>query len=300
MIAAMVATSLVFFAPLALAAGGDTGGGMPSSNNSAPQLNFDPAQTYRDGIAALDAQKFKEAARAFRKVLTVAPRDANTNYLMGLARVGGGNIKGSRRYFSKAVKYNPDFIPAHTELGKAYAGTGKQDKSEQQLSWFDDQIQACAETCAEAAELSQGRADIAEALAGGAQQSRLQTPDQNPGRGDQLYMHAIRLINQHKFAEALHELQLAALYIGPHADILNYQGYANRKLGQFQTAKFYYAEALDLNPNHRGANEYLGELYIETGEYGKARRQLAKLETLCEFACAEEEELRQWLYAALD
>jgi hypothetical protein len=57
----------------------------------------------------------------------------------------------------------------------------------------------------------------------------------------------------------------------------------------------YYSAALALAPDHRGANEYLGEYYVETGQAAKARQQLVKLEGICKFGCEEAEELRRWI-----
>ncbi|MEQ8750527.1 MAG: tetratricopeptide repeat protein, partial [Amphiplicatus sp.] len=65
----------------------------------------------------------------------------------------------------------------------------------------------------------------------------------------------------------------------------------NRKLGRIEQAQDYYAQALAIDPDHLGANEYLGELYLEINEIEKARRQLAKLDALCAFGCAEREDL---------
>ena len=76
-------------------------------------------------------------------------------------------------------------------------------------------------------------------------------------------------------------------------------GYTQRKLGNYETAKSYYAMALEVDPNHKGANEYLGELYVETGDMDKAQIQLAKLEEICTFGCIEENELRAWIVDAL-
>lgn len=45
----------------------------------------------------------------------------------------------------------------------------------------------------------------------------------------------------------------------------NLMGYAWRKLGGYRQALVYYHQALDLNPHHRGALEYLGEAYVELG-----------------------------------
>ena len=58
-------------------------------------------------------------------------------------------------------------------------------------------------------------------------------------------------------------------------------------------ARSYYGKALDLDPNHRGALEYSGELYLKTGEGDKARSNLQRLEALCPKGCEELEDLRE-------
>ena len=77
------------------------------------------------------------------------------------------------------------------------------------------------------------------------------------------------------------------------ADAWNYLGFSDRKLGQFPESLDAYQHALKLQPNHLGANEYLGELYVETGKGDMAKAQLAKLEKLCGTACDEYKELNQ-------
>ena len=49
----------------------------------------------------------------------------------------------------------------------------------------------------------------------------------------------------------------------------------------------YYRAALKIDPNHLGANEYLGELYLKLKQPAKAKAQLAKLEKICGTDCAE-------------
>jgi cytochrome c-type biogenesis protein CcmH/NrfG len=56
-----------------------------------------------------------------------------------------------------------------------------------------------------------------------------------------------------------------------------------------------YAEALRLDPKHRGAHEYLGEAYLQINEVAKAREQLAALSKLCTFGCEEYSDLKQSL-----
>ena len=54
-----------------------------------------------------------------------------------------------------------------------------------------------------------------------------------------------------------------------------------------------YAEALRLDPKHRGAREYLGEAYLQVGDLARAREQLAALDKLCFFACEEYTDLKK-------
>ena len=74
------------------------------------------------------------------------------------------------------------------------------------------------------------------------------------------------------------------------ADILNYLGYTLRKTGDFEKAETYYLQGLEMDPKHLGINEYLGELYVQTG-----RLELAKerLEVLSGCKCEEYEELKE-------
>ena len=61
-------------------------------------------------------------------------------------------------------------------------------------------------------------------------------------------------------------------------DVLNLMGFSKRKLGDQSEALEYYNKALDLQPNHFGANEYLGELYLELKNVTKAQQRLAVLQ----------------------
>ena len=73
-------------------------------------------------------------------------------------------------------------------------------------------------------------------------------------------------------------------------DILNYLGFTLRKAGNFEEAEKFYLAGLEIKPDHKGINEYLGELYIKTN-----RIELAKdrLEVLKGCKCEEFEELRE-------
>jgi Flp pilus assembly protein TadD len=83
-----------------------------------------------------------------------------------------------------------------------------------------------------------------------------------------------------------------------HADIYNLLGFSLRKSGDRAQAYTFYRKALEFNPEHKGALEYLGELYVETGELGKARENVALLKKLCPGGCEELEDLEKAVAAA--
>jgi tetratricopeptide (TPR) repeat protein len=70
-------------------------------------------------------------------------------------------------------------------------------------------------------------------------------------------------------------------------------GFSLRKSGDYAQAYTYYRKALDFEPNHKGALEYLGELYVERGELGKAREHVRLLRRLCPDGCEELDDLTQ-------
>jgi Flp pilus assembly protein TadD len=76
-----------------------------------------------------------------------------------------------------------------------------------------------------------------------------------------------------------------------HADVYNLLGFSLRKTGDYAGALTFYKKALDWDGDHKGAHEYLGELYVETGQLAKAREHLAILERLCPRGCEEREDL---------
>jgi len=77
------------------------------------------------------------------------------------------------------------------------------------------------------------------------------------------------------------------------SDVYNLLGFTLRKTGDYTTALTYYNKALELKPDHKAAREYLGELYIETGDMDKAKAQLASLQKLCPSGCEELSDLQK-------
>ena len=73
------------------------------------------------------------------------------------------------------------------------------------------------------------------------------------------------------------------------ADTLNYLGFTSRKLGDFENGEKYYLQGLDIDPKHKGINEYLGELYVATNRHNLA---VERLEVLKGCNCQEYEDLK--------
>lgn len=69
-------------------------------------------------------------------------------------------------------------------------------------------------------------------------------------------------------------------------------GYSNRKLGDMAKAMTYYTKALNKEPKHLGANEYMGELYLELKNLPKAEERLGVLKNACG-NCEEYQELAE-------
>lgn len=98
-------------------------------------------------------------------------------------------------------------------------------------------------------------------------------------------------IKAHDYTGAIKDLNAMIDAGVQHADVYNLLGFSLRKSGDLKTAFTFYRKALDFNPDHKGALEYLGELYIQTGQRDKAKENLARLVKLCPSGCEEREDL---------
>ena len=74
------------------------------------------------------------------------------------------------------------------------------------------------------------------------------------------------------------------------ADTLNYLGFTTRKLGDYERGEKFYLQGLQIDPNHKGINEYLGELYVATDRLDLAKE---RLDVLKNCNCEEYSELKQ-------
>lgn len=105
------------------------------------------------------------------------------------------------------------------------------------------------------------------------------------------FQQAEYLVKGEQYAEAIPLLEGVVKDNPRDADAWNYLGFANRKLGNKEKALEAYQKALAVDPKHKGANEYLGELYLQMGDLAKAEAQLAILKGICGADCEEVEDL---------
>lgn len=99
------------------------------------------------------------------------------------------------------------------------------------------------------------------------------------------------LIKADKCEEAIPLLLRVVAENGRDADALNYLGFCHRKLGKYPEALEFYKRALSANPKHKGATEYLGELYLRMNDLERAEEQHTILKGLCPTGCEELEDL---------
>jgi len=124
-------------------------------------------------------------------------------------------------------------------------------------------------------------------------------PDDSIGRGARPADPAIEAI-QAAVAKSdwprARELARASVERDPrNADYHNLYAYALR-MGdrpEMDLVFRHYNEALRIDPKHRGAHEYLGEAYLQTGNLERAKQELGALDELCFLPCKEYSTLKQ-------
>jgi tetratricopeptide (TPR) repeat protein len=117
------------------------------------------------------------------------------------------------------------------------------------------------------------------------------TTSPSPSGKDANYTDGEKAVKAKDYPKAIVLLERSLSEHPKDPDTLNYLGYSNRKIGQKDKALAYYNKALDIDPNHRGANEYLGELYLDMNDLPKAEERLARLSRICGPRCDEYKDL---------
>jgi Flp pilus assembly protein TadD len=96
-----------------------------------------------------------------------------------------------------------------------------------------------------------------------------------------------------EWAEAVRFFLLAERRNPDHADLQNVLGYSYRNLRQLDLAFKHYKRAIEIDPRHRGAHEYIGETYLLAGDLAGAQKHLAALKEICLLPCDELNDLQK-------
>ena len=127
---------------------------------------------------------------------------------------------------------------------------------------------------------------------GSGQLSAIDTDPSPPPSGD--YAAGRKAIEARDWNGAIASLSKAAQRDSRNADIQNLLGYAYRNSGQLDPAFKHYQRALQLDPRHLGAHEYIGEAYLMANNVAKAEEHLAQLKRYCTTAaCDPYDDLRK-------
>lgn len=271
------------------AGGGGGGGGMES-----PAQQYDPLPDYQNGVSAYQLGDFKAAIKALRRVTIGVPKFVPAQYLLGSAYLKSGDVKSAKRPLEQSVRLDPSMIEAHRDLAIVLLQLGDAAKAADQRAALVAMKDKCAGTCDDKARLEEALTAIDGAMAG-KPQALAPLPLGPAAHAEGAYVEAVSLINEHQYGAAIDQLDRAIWLVGPDPDLLTYLGFANRKLRNYAVARGWYEQALAINPAHRGALEYYGELKLELGDVSGARQHLARLDALCTFGCQQADELRRWL-----
>ena len=104
---------------------------------------------------------------------------------------------------------------------------------------------------------------------------------------DEDYAAGKRAVDRKDWDEAVRRFKLAERRHPEQADLQNILGYAHRNLKQYDLAFVHYKRAIEIEPRHRGAHEYIGETYLLTGDLAGAEKHLEALRQICLLPCDE-------------
>ena len=96
-----------------------------------------------------------------------------------------------------------------------------------------------------------------------------------------------------RYVEAIRLLKKVVDVEPKNADAYNYLGYSYRKIGKLELAESSYQYVFAINPNHKGALEYQGEMFLKQDNLSAAKKNLSRLKGLCPSGCKELSELER-------
>tara|TARA_Y100000589_G_scaffold177713_1_gene168395 strand:+ start:245 stop:724 length:480 start_codon:yes stop_codon:yes gene_type:complete len=111
--------------------------------------------------------------------------------------------------------------------------------------------------------------------------------EQLRGKAAQDLAAAKKQIKAKKYDYAVYFLKEALEADKKNADIYNNLGFAYRKMKKLDKSMAAYDKALKINPNHKGALDYQGELFLTLKKPAEAQKNWKKLQELCPRGCPD-------------
>lgn len=102
---------------------------------------------------------------------------------------------------------------------------------------------------------------------------------------------AVALVEDEAYDAAIEQLTAVLREYPRHANAWNMLGFSLRNVGRFDEAETAYGHALEITPNHLGALNYRGQMYVQTGRLEDARASLELLRAACDGTCKEFKQL---------
>lgn len=116
-------------------------------------------------------------------------------------------------------------------------------------------------------------------------------PEESSMSGEQLLQTARELAYLERFEDA--QAVLAAHPVQSDSRVLTYWGFTNRKLGRADLANAYYTRAIAQDPDNILARSYMGQGFVESGDYAQALAQWKEIKTRGGVGTWAEASLRQ-------
>jgi Flp pilus assembly protein TadD len=119
---------------------------------------------------------------------------------------------------------------------------------------------------------------------------RSSAPAARPANPD--FANAKAAIDRKDYAGAIASLNRVTQSEPRNAEAWNLLGFATRKSGNPRGSLVHYQKAIDVDPKHLGAHEYMGEAYLMLDDLPNAEVLLKRLDSFCTFGCQEHKMLK--------
>jgi tetratricopeptide (TPR) repeat protein len=143
-IALAAALACALAAPSAMAAPGGGGGSM---SGGTPSQREDPQAAYQAGVAALNAQNYREAIRQFRSARRALPNNGTINYALGRAYAGDDQNDRAQEAYETAIRADDAPAGAWLQLGLMHLEAGRRDDAAAQQAALTAAVGACDAAC---------------------------------------------------------------------------------------------------------------------------------------------------------